>query len=113
MIVAQLPTCQSACLFNDKTGTFQTPTSGENPQSGLEGLEQLENVLDTERGTYWAILVTTAGELQVSQRPLRSTRKVCSCLGRESLSTPDPKLAPVNRRFLLKRNSVVITYTHV
>jgi len=49
-------------LYSDQTGIFEAPVG-----SGEDGnMEQIEDILDAERGTRWLVLFTLAGNLEVS-----------------------------------------------
>ncbi|KAG9024671.1 mRNA cleavage and polyadenylation factor subunit [Tulasnella sp. JGI-2019a] len=66
---SEIPACCSLSLFSDKTDLFQLLGRGPDDAPGSEKLERLEHVLDTDRGTQWAVLVLGSGELQIRSLP--------------------------------------------
>ncbi|KAG8922734.1 mRNA cleavage and polyadenylation factor subunit [Tulasnella sp. 418] len=64
-VSTSLPPCRSAAFFNDKSGLFGLPLH-DNPEFDQS---QLEDVLDSDRGTIWVILHLINGQLQIRSLP--------------------------------------------
>ncbi|KAG8854213.1 mRNA cleavage and polyadenylation factor subunit [Tulasnella sp. 330] len=67
--LSRIPACHSFSLFSDKTGLLALPASDPDGAPETEKLERLEDILDTDRGTQWAVLYLKSGELQIRNLP--------------------------------------------
>ncbi|KAG8903754.1 mRNA cleavage and polyadenylation factor subunit [Tulasnella sp. 403] len=63
------PHCSGISIYTDRTGVFHLEKGSASAPDSLGATEELENILDSNRGTSWLALLLVTGEMQILSLP--------------------------------------------